>query len=338
MTRSTRFRRAACLVAALTAVAALAGCGGSPKFEPGCYLNGAVPARTRKAVESAATRFYSLLRATSYEQAWTEGSEQLRSKVRREDLAASWTSIAEVLTIPTQMTTEEVAIVSIAPGTRGPQELTCSDPADTSGSRRMVVTDQPLQAYLVQSGLAHGVRYNFASIWFYEEGHWKMASFGAQAREMEGHDWRWWWNTARAEKEAGRKRNAALLYNLAMDLCAPAPWIRPEVIGVMIREQKKIHVEHLPYNRKESWVAADSTVFWPYRSAYEPVEGGLAVKFYYEVPEPIDSLRVVSDAPKMADFVRSEFPEYGQIFREVRLEAVTPVDHRPIWSGRFPLK
>lgn len=338
MTWTNRRRRLMRFAGALVATVVLAGCGGAPKFEPGCYLNGAVPARTRRGVESAAERFYSLLRATSYDQAWTEGSAQLHSKFRREDLTRSWASIAEVLTIPTRMTTEELAIVSVAPGKRGPQEFTCSDPADTSGGRRMVVTDQPLQAYLVQSGLAHGIRYNFASILFYEEGHWKVSSFGAQAREIGGHDWRWWWTTARAEKEAGRRRNAALLYNLAMDLCAPAPWIRPEVISVMTREQKKIHVEHLPYNRKESWVTADSTVFWPYRSAYELVEGGLAVKFFYEVPEPIDSLRVVSDAPKMADFVRTEFPEYNQIFREVRLEAVTPVDHRPIWSGRFPLK
>ena len=326
------------LLAVVTALALLPGCSRAPRFAPGCYLNSAVPPRTRRAVESAADRFYALLRATSYDQAWTEGAAQLRSKVEKEQVSSAWSSIAEILTIPMQMTTEEVAVISIAEGSRGPQELKCADPADTTGGRRMVVTDQPLQAYLVQSGVSRGTRYNFASIWFFEEGRWKVASFGAQARELMGHDWNYYLDLARREKEEHRDRNAAILYNLAIDLLVPAPWIRPDMLTVLQREQKKLHPENLPNNRKERWVASDSTEFWPYRSGYEPVPGGLAVKFYYEVPVPIDSARVLRDAPKLAEFVRTTFPEYARVFQEVKVEAVTPVDHRPVWAGRFPLR
>ena len=76
----------------------------------------------------------------------------------------------------------------------------------------------------------------------------------------------------------------------------------------------------------------------PFTSACDIVPGGVAVRFTYEVPDDQDSTRVARDAPKLADFVRTTFPEYAEVFRAVRLEAVRTTDKQPVWAGDFPLK
>jgi hypothetical protein len=316
----------------------LAACSGAPKFEPGCYLNGGVPRAVRRAVEASADRFYAQLRAGQYEAAWSEGATQLRNRVNKTDVALAWTQIAQILSIPDGLVTEEVAVVAVASGSRGPRELACSDPADPGSSRRMVATDQPLQAYLIQTGVVRNVMYNFASVWFYEEGRWRVATFGTKPRKTLGHDWEHWAAVAREQRDKKQLRNSALLYNLAMDLLVPAPWVRPDDLDVLIGEQRKLNVENLPNNRKERWVATDGTEFFPFRSSLTPIGNGLAVKFHYEVPADADSAEVVRQAPKLADFVRTTFPEYAEIFAEVHVEAVTAGDRRSVYAGEFPLK
>jgi hypothetical protein len=314
------------------------GCSGTPKFEPGCYMNSGVPRAVRRAVEMAADRFSAQLRSGQYEAAWSEGAEQLRNRVNKTDVALAWTQIAEILSIPDGLVTEEVVVVAIQSGHRGPRELACSDPADPGSSRRMVATDQPLQAYLIQTGVVRNVTYNFASVWFYEEGRWRVASFGTKPRKTLGHDWEHWAAVAREQRDKKQVRNAALLYNLAMDLLVPAPWVRPDQLNGLMAEQRQLRVENLPNNRKERWVATDGTEFFPFRSMLEPIPDGLAVKFQYEVPDGADSTQVAGQAPKLADFVRTTFPEYAEVFAEVHLEAVAAGDRRPVFAGAFPLK
>lgn len=314
------------------------GCSRTPKFEPGCYMNSGVPREVRRAVETAADRFYAQLRSRQYEAAWSEGAEQLRNRVNKTDVALAWTQIAEILSIPDGLVTEEVVVVAIQSGERGPREMACRDPADPGSSRRMVATDQPLQAYLIQTGVIRNVTYNFASVWFFEEGRWRVASFGTKPRKTLGHDWEYWATEAREQAGKRQVRNAALLYNLAMDLLVPAPWVRPDQLDQLMAEQRKLLVENLPNNRKERWVATDGTEFFPFRSMLEPIPDGLAVKFLYEVPAGADSAAVGREAPKLADFVRTTFPEYAEVFSEVHLEAVTAGDRRSVWAGAFSLK
>jgi hypothetical protein len=328
------------LAAALLALAVIAaGCsGGPPRLEPGCYLNGAVPGSVRNAVEKAADVFYEQLRGRQYETAYAASAAMLRERVDKGTVAQAWTAIAEVLTLPAELATEEIAVVAVKAGDRGPRELQCDDPADSTASRRMMATDQPLQAYLIQSGMVNGTLYNFASVWFYEDDAWRMATFGTKPRTAGDHDWAWWRNLAREQQTKGNARNAALLYNLAMDLLVPAPWVRPAMLDQLMAEQRKLHPENLPNNRKERWVALDDTEFFPFQSACDIVPGGVGVRFTYEVPDGVDSTAVKADAPKLADFVRTTFPEYAEVFKVVRLEAVDATNKQPVWAGEFPLK
>ncbi|TPW14003.1 MAG: hypothetical protein FD129_1160 [bacterium] len=190
--RTVRPGRAAWVGGGFLLVSLLLGCSDAPRVAPGCYLNGAVPGATRRAIEKAADTFYEQLRSHEYEAAYLESAAQLRERVAKQQVALAWTSIAEILTLPATLATEEIALVSVAKGERGPRELTCLDPADTSNTRRMMATDQPLQVYLIQSGLVGGTLYNFASVWFFDEGKWRIATFGTKPRTVADHDWAWW--------------------------------------------------------------------------------------------------------------------------------------------------
>lgn len=322
----------------LLSVAGLVGCSDTPKVDPGCYLNQSVPGSSRRGVEKAADEFYRQLRSGKYEEAYMAAASQLRQRVDKQQVAMTWTSIAEILTVPEEMTTVEIALVAVAAGDRGPREMTCTDPSDSSASRQMMATDQPLQAYLIQTGRVNGTTYNFASVWFHEERKWRLATFGTKPRTVADHDWAWWGNLALAQKNSGNSRNAALLYNLAMDLLVPAPWVRPPALDRLQAEQRKVYAENLPNNRKERWVTLDDTEFFPFLSNCDIVPGGVGVRFTYEVPVDADSVRVAAEAPKLADFVRTTFPEYAEVFQLVRLEAVRTGDRAPVWYGDFPLK
>jgi hypothetical protein len=326
------------VMAAALLVLGFSACARKPHYEPGCYLNSAVKPATRRELEGAVNRFYDLLRSRRYEEAYGEAADALRTRVDKNQVAQAWTSISEILTIPREVKTEEVAVAVFPEGTRGPQQVQCVDPADTTGNRAMLTTDQPFQAYLIQSAEVNGTIYNFASIWFFEEGKWKLATFGAKPRKQLGHDWRYFLDLARSQKQKGNARNAALLYNLSMDLLVPAPWVKPAMLQTLQAEQRTIRVENLPAGRKLEWVAQDGTVFNTYMVSYEITPQGLAIRFQYEVPAPIDTTAVAAKAPVLANFVRTSFPEYPEVFSEILLEATTPVDHQPVWAGTFSFR
>jgi hypothetical protein len=202
----------------------------------------------------------------------------------------------------------------------------------------MLTTDQPLQAYLIQSADVNGTTFNYASIWFYEGGKWKLATFGAKPRRQFGKDWHHYLDLARSQNAKGNERNAALLYNIAMDLLVPAPWVKPEMLDVLQREQRKIRVENLPAGRRVDWIAADSTTFQVYMVRYDTAPEGFILRIQYEVPVPADTTAVAALAPKLANFVRSEFPEYPEVFSSFSLEATGKGTHEPVWSGTFPFR
>lgn len=315
----------------------LAGCSRTPKYAPGCYLNSAVRAETRRDLEIAAGRFIGLIRTGSFETAYQEAAEGLRTRVPKPVIAENWTSIVNQITIPEPLHTEEIALAVFPEGTRGPQKLECPDPADPTGGRRMMATDQPFQAYLIQSGRVGPIVYNYASVWFFEEGRWKLSTFGAKPRSAEGHDWRHWYARARAELAAGRPRNAALLYNLTMDLLVPAPWVRPDQLDSLISEQREIRADDLPFGGALLWKHQTGVEFRPYLGAVEISGDGIVFVLSYEVPAEADPGTVAREAPLLADFIRTMFPEYREVFRDVALVATTRGDHNHVWSGVFPL-
>lgn len=322
----------------IAALATISGCSGRPTYEPGCYLNSAVKGATRRDLEAAAERFYGQLRSHAYEEAYAEASEALRTRVDKAQVAQAWTTISENLTIPQAIRTEEIAVAVFPPGTRGPQEISCIDPADAAGARSMLTTDQPYQAYLIQSADVIGTTFNFASVWYLEDNKWKLATFGVKARRQMGRDWTYYRDQARAELARGNVRNSALLYNLAMDLLVPAPWVKPAALDTLMKEQRRIHVDNLPAGRKLEWIARDGTVFNPYMVKYDIVNGAMILRIEYEVPTPIDTTQVAEKAPLLAEFIRTTFPEYQEIFPSVALDATTPLRHDPVWSGIFPLR
>jgi len=311
----------------------VAGCSKGLKYKPGCYLGDTIHPADRANIEQAAARFYQLLRSFSYDTAYDEASPQLQRLYPRDQLTSIWASINETLTIPDHLDLEDMALVAIREGARGPQSVPCIG-ADSAAARTMSATDQPYQAYLVESGAVGNNVYTYASVWYYEDGVWKMASFGAKPKIQNGHDWTWYRDLSREQKELGNRRNAALLLNMAMDLLIPAPWIRPEEVRRLEKEQHAIAVVELPVGRPLDWVARDSTVFHPYLVQPHVTENGFGLTFAYEVTNT-DTAAVRANAPKLASFIKTTFPEYKDLFRDLTLEAYTKPDHRPVWRSEF---
>lgn len=330
------------LMAGLALATALAGCGSSPGYPPGCTMNSGVRPETKARLESAAGRFYGLLRARLYDRAFDEACESMRTRDSREQMTESWAHLVEVLSIPNELKTEEVVVAVFPPGTRGPQQLDCADPSDPTGARRMLTTDQPYQAYLIQTGQVAGQTYNFGSVWFYEkgrfpgQGEWRLSSVGVRPRLALGQDWAYWHGKAREQLAKGNARNAALLYNLTMDLVVPAPWVRPARLDSLSREQRRIHTEDLPFGRVLHWKHSTGLEFRPYHATAEIGANGLILMLSYEVAAPVDTALVAQQAPLLADFIRTTFPEYPETFHEMGLQATTTVDHVPVWGGFFP--
>lgn len=342
--------RARALAAGLAVAGVLAlgglvsGCGNSPGYAPGCYMNEAVRPDTKARLELAAERFYGLLRARLYDRAFDEASEQMRTHDSRDRMTEAWSHISEVLSIPGTLKTEEVVVAVFPKGTQGPQRLTCADPAHPGVSSQLLTTDQPCQAYLIQTGQVAGQTYNFGSVWFYEPGRlpgqgvWRISSMGVRPRLALGQDWHYWHDKAREQLAKGNNRNAALLYNLTMDLVVPAPWVRPAMLDSLVKEQKRIHAQDLPFGRVLHWKHSSGVEFEPYLGSAEIGANGLILMLTYEVPATADTAQVAAQAPLLADFVRTTFPEYPEVFHEMGLQATTAVDHQPVWGGFFPFK
>ncbi len=325
-------------VLAILLLPAVPGCSKKPDYAPGCYLESAIQSSDRARIDAAARRFLGLLRAYDYNTAFEESSAQLKARFPRDQIQSIWASVAETLTIPGDLALDDIVLVVVAEGARGPQQVTCVDAADSQAGRRMSATDQPYQAYLVHSGVVGANTYTFASVWFLEEGNWRLATFGAKAKLQGGRDWTYYRDLALEQREKGNDRNAVLLLNMAMDLVIPAPWIRPDEVGRMEKIQKSITVYEVPLGRPLSWEAKDGTLFHPYLVTPEVSEGGgMALRFAYEVETP-DTAEVVAAAPKLADFIRVTFPEYAEIFRDLILEAYTKPDHQPVWRSEFSLR
>ena len=334
----------AALAVGLVLAAVLAGCDASPGYKPGCYMNSAVRPDTKARLEAGADRFYGLLRAHLYDAAFDEASEQLRAHDSRDRMTDAWAHMAEVLSIPNGLKTEEIVVAVFPKETRGPQQLDCADPSDPTGNRKLLTTDQPYQAYLIQTGQVAGQTYNFGSVWFFENGKlpgqgvWRLSSVGVRPRLALGRDWSYWHEQAMEQKAKGNARNAALLYNLAMDLVVPAPWVRPAGLDSLIAEQRKIHANDLPFGRVLHWKHSSGVEFEPYLASAEIGANGLIFMLNYEVPASADTALVEQQAPLLADFIRTTFPEYPEVFHEMGLQAMTRTDHVPVWGGFFPFK
>jgi hypothetical protein len=313
------------------------GCGGGGTAELpfGAASGDAVPPAVRKSVEKATETLYTRIRVGDFRPIYTAAATAARSTLSEGEFLGPIQAAVSQLGLPQDLTTEQMATVRFGEPYPYRDEIACPVEGE-SQSLVLSLTNFPEQAILVQSGEARNERFFFSSLWHREEGTWHLAGFFVKPATLQGKDWNAYAVEAQSQLAASHDRNAALLYNVAMDLVVPNAWMRPPPLEELRRRQSRISVEHLPLGNVDLWPAGADT-FRVTKAAYAALPQ-LAVVFHYQTPAAFDdslALRTYSD--RLRDYVTSRFPEYADVFSALVLQGTRPDGGDRAWTKVYPL-
>lgn len=317
---------------------AAVGCGrGAADIPEGCSLDDAVPAEARAAVEQAATRFFEHARKGEGQAIYEEAAALVRERNSPDQFLAPIAQVAREIGFP-PLTTRSIAVVRFGETTPYQSRLECSVPGSEAVTT-LLLPDFPVQASLIQVGEASGETFYFSTVWFREpDGAWRIGAFFTKPATVFAKGTAEYAEEAAAQRAEGHLRNAALLYNVAIDLVVPAAWIKPAAVDDLQRQQKRITVDRLPSDRLDPWAATPDT-FNVYSVGYAIFGDGLGVAIRYETEGAVsDTLSQKAYADRLMRYVRAEFPEYPLVFRHVALDAHEQGDRSKVWRRTYPLE
>lgn len=318
-----------------------AGCGGGSdgdtSGEPGCRCDAAVAEADRAAVESAATALYGRLRAGDWEGVFADAATAVRSRRTPEQFLGPLVQVMRGLGLPSDLQTRSVTEVVFGDGFPYSTRASCTVP-DAEDPRVMILTEHPHQISLVQVGTIAEDRFYFSTLWHEEEGAWKLAAFFAKPATLSGQDWQAHAELAARERLEERNRNAALLYNIAIDLAVANAWTQSEEVALLQRRQRRITVSDLPLGQQPvTWGAAPDT-FVVRSVGYGVLRNELSLLVTYDNPgDWADTTARSAESGRLASLLDEHFPEYGEVFSTVTLEARDPADPQRTWRRTYAL-
>lgn len=338
MTNPRTRRRWGLLLAAAVAAGGLWGCGGggSDELSFGCATGGMVPAGVQKAVEAADKTFRATIKSGDLRPIYANAAAAAKNARSEGEFLGPINGALHQIGFPDDMKTEELAAIRFGEAYPYRNEVAC--PVEGQDQSLVIkVTNFPEQAIFVQSGQAKGERFFYSTLWHHEEAAWRLAGFYAKPATYQGKDWKGYADEARSQKEAKHDRNAALLYNVAMDLVIPNAWMQPPELETLKREQARIAVEHLPVGALDAWPDGPDT-FYVFNSAYAALPQ-LAVVFRYKIPPAVkDSVALGTYADRLHKYVATQFPEYADVFSTLVLQGVHSMQEDQGWTTAYPLK
>lgn len=300
------------------------GCGGGGDVDlgPGTYTDGQVPSGAVKSLEGAAATLYERIQAGDWDAIYLESSSLVQERLSRTQFVTPLLMLTERLGSPTSPSLSEVNIVHFGEGFPHVPRVPC--PVDgAEDPRRLLLGPHPYQASLVHIDEVGTEQFFFSSIWHREEGEWRLATYFVKPASVSGMNWSEAQAAADRERVDEHSRNAALLYNLAIDLAYPNGWTIPEVFDGLRRRQDRIRVDYLPNgSERDTWPYGGGKTFRVNWVNYTIYDGDLAVAFNY-VPrvDLADSLAQAAYAETFFEFVEEKFPEYPALFPAAVLQA-----------------
>ena len=324
-----------CLVSATAA-----GCGEKEtSLSEGCYIGDAVPPAVKAEVTAAADRFFGRLRDQQLQEIYDGTASLVREQQPAAEFLQAIVRAARGVGIPRDPELHQIHVVKFGPRMAYQPRLSCPAPGQDD-PYVLILNEHPEQASLVQTASVGNERYFFSSLWHREEGEWRLVTFGVKPATLYGKDWREYEREAVVQQEKEHVRNTALLYNIAIDLAVPAPWVKPPAIEALQRGQRRLQVEYLPSGGDvmDVWGAAPDT-FVVNRVAYVARSDGLGLIVHYlSQGDVADSTFQDRRARKLVDFIAESSPEYFEIFKSVSVQAFDREDREKTWFGSYPLR
>lgn len=310
----------------------LAGCGN--RVPEGCSVGDEVPSGVRRGVLKAADVLYDRVRGGKWQEIYTQAAGAVRDEQKPQEFLPPLAQVAGTVGIPAKLSVRQLATVHF----EGPalSHVTCTIPGQEIPVT-LLLTDFPTQASLVQAGETAGETYLYSTLWYREKGTWRLASFYLKPGTWDGKDWKAYAKEAADQRLAGHPRNAALLYNVVLDLLVPNIWTQPPDLQEIRREQGRLNVTHLPIGRVDPWPAAQDT-FKVMSVGYTFIPKKLALLVKYVAQGAVDDTTAqAAYGDRLARYIGKEFPEYADVFGAYSLVAVDPKDPKHIWNRLYPI-
>ena len=326
------------LVFTLMMVLALTGCGrkGPLDVREGCTSGDDVPKSVQSAIETKAQELYDRARRNDWNGIYESAALAVQKQGPKRDFYAPIIRTFRELGVPTKAETQSLVVVKFGSEFKSEQKVACGDPKRPIN---LMVAAAPLQASLVQKVSVGPEQFYFSTLWYGESGEWRFAALFAKPATLQGRDWHSFQEQAASENKAGNKRNAALLYNAAIDLVLPNAWTEPPEVKDLEHEQARISVSDLPkQNAAIAWYVPPDSIR-VHSIAYGAHPNGLVLVVSYEALAALaDTVAQARDADRLRAYINENFPEYEKVFQLLAVEAFNPRNDEPSWSKLGPLR
>jgi hypothetical protein len=317
-------RRSSPRLIAVVGVLILAGCGGErADRDLGCFTDDRVPPRERAGIERAAAELYSRARTGAWEDIYRNAASIVRDRQTPEQFLSPLVQVLQRMGFP-RLTEETLTLVRFG-GDFPPVTPVECEVEGADRPRKLLLDSHPAQASLVQTGAVGGERFFYSTLWFWEQGVWRLATFHVKPATLRGESWEVYDRKADDQRLEGNNRNTALLYNVAIDLLVPNAWTQPPELTALQRKQQRLSVTYLPVGGAIDRWPAPSDTFRVRSVQYTVGEEKLGLVFRHEAVFPVaDSTAQKAYADRLFDFIRKSFPEYPEIFDRVVLVTIDP--------------
>ena len=302
----------------------------------GCTSGDDVPKAVRTALESAAQELYARAGRNDWNGIYESAAEAVQKQGSKQEFYAPITRTFRELGVPSKSNTQSLEAVKFGQKFKSVPKVSCGDP---KRPLNLIVSEAPLQASLVQRVSVGPEQFYFSTLWYGENGQWRFAALFAKPATLQGRDWRSFEQQAASENKAGNKRNAALLYNAAIDLALPNAWTEPPEVKDLEHEQARISVSDLPkQNAAVAWYVPPDSIR-VHAIAYGVAQNELVLVVSYEALAALtDTVAQARDADHLRAYINENFPEYEKVFHLLAVEAFDPRSKQPSWSKLGPLR
>lgn len=322
-------RRRVGVLALATWVLAAGGCGGGggDDVAPGCASGSQVPGAVREAILDRAGTLATRMEEGRWEEIYEDAATALKAQRSAQEFLTPIAQTVQGLGFPRDLAVSDLFVVRFDERFSHRPQVECQETADEPPDV-LFLTRHPVQATLVQRGKVGSDEVYISTLWHGEAGEdgetWKLAGFFAKPATWMGRNWEAWAAQASDERVADRRRNAALLLNVALDLVVPCAWVKPAEVTLLQRRQGRINVSELPVGKVESWEGPSDT-FHVQRVNYGLAPDALGIVFRYQADGAIeDSTAQNAYADRLFAFVQEQFPEYREVFSVFSFEAYDP--------------